>query len=402
MTKKLLLPFLLLAFLFVSCEKEGTLLPEPEPEIAERTVLVYIMGQNSLSGFIQADVDEMKQAVAAGALGDNNRLILYIDDYKKPRLLRLKRSPSGEAVCDTISRYNEQTSVDADQMRSIFTETFKKFPADSYGLILWSHGDGWLPDESRSKKVITRWIGTDDGNSGPKMEIPELVSVLKQFPKFEFIFFDACFMQSIEVIYELRNYTKYVIGSPTETPGPGAPYQYVIAPLFEKECNIDKLINDYFIYYTDGRAVTNDEWPYGCAISAIKCENLDALVGFTRSIIIAHTDYLNNPNITDIQKYDQRSLCRYYDLNGFIKSIASEEEYLQWRLLLEECAPAAFQKSSPKCYSAYIGREFKVDLTQYSGISTYIMQPKDSYSSLNSYYKQLEWYAVSGWNQTAY
>ena len=125
MTKKLLLPFLLLAFLFVSCEKEGTLLPEPEPEIAERTVLVYIMGQNSLSGFIQADVDEMKQAVAAGALGDNNRLILYIDDYKKPRLLRLKRSPSGEAVCDTISRYNEQTSVDADQMRSIFTETFK-------------------------------------------------------------------------------------------------------------------------------------------------------------------------------------------------------------------------------------------------------------------------------------
>ena len=87
--------------------------------------------------------------------------------------------------------------------------------------------------------------------------------------------------------------------------------------------------------------MTNDEWPYGCAISAIKCENLDALVDFTKSIITAHTDYLNNPNITDIQKYDQRSLCRYYDLNGFIKSVASEEEYLQWKSLLEECAPAA-------------------------------------------------------------
>ena len=126
------------------------------------------------------------------------------------------------------------------------------------------------------------------------------------------------------------------------------------------------------------------------------------MVDFTKSIITAHTDYLNNPNITDIQKYDQRSLCRYYDLNGFIKSVSSEEEYLQWKSLLEECAPAAFQKSSPKCYSAYIGREFKVDLTQYSGISTYIMQPKDSYASLNSYYKWLEWYTVSGWNQTTY
>ena len=47
-------------------------------------------------------------------------------------------------------------------------------------------------------------------------------------PHFDFIMFDACFMMSVEVAYEVRNYTDYYIGSPTENPGPGAPYDKVV------------------------------------------------------------------------------------------------------------------------------------------------------------------------------
>ena len=46
--------------------------------------------------------------------------------------------------------------------------------------------------------------------------------------------FDACYMQSVEVIYQLRDRTDYFIGSPTEIPGPGAPYEAVVPALFSQ------------------------------------------------------------------------------------------------------------------------------------------------------------------------
>ena len=50
------------------------------------------------------------------------------------------------------------------------------------------------------------------------MNIEDLVTILSAdaVPHFDFVLFDACFMQSIEVAYALRNFTDYYIGSPTE------------------------------------------------------------------------------------------------------------------------------------------------------------------------------------------
>ena len=44
------------------------------------------------------------------------------------------------------------------------------------------------------------------------MNISEFVEILEVTPHFDFILFDACFMQSVEVAYELRDYTDYCIG----------------------------------------------------------------------------------------------------------------------------------------------------------------------------------------------
>ena len=51
------------------------------------------------------------------------------------------------------------------------------------------------------------------------MNIEDLKSVLQKAPHFDFIMFDACFMQSVEVAYELRDYCDYYIGFPAENPG---------------------------------------------------------------------------------------------------------------------------------------------------------------------------------------
>ena len=57
-------------------------------------------------------------------------------------------------------------------------------------------------------------------NSGSKMEIADVAAALDDFPRLDFILFDACFMQAVEVAYELRHVAKYIASSPAEIPNP--------------------------------------------------------------------------------------------------------------------------------------------------------------------------------------
>ena len=70
-----------------------------------------------------------------------------------------------------VYEYPEQdaSSVTVERMTDVFQRAFSAYPAKSYGLVLWSHGDGWLPV---SKSL--RSFGQDGGSSGPQMDILDL------------------------------------------------------------------------------------------------------------------------------------------------------------------------------------------------------------------------------------
>lgn len=53
---------------------------------AIRTVLVYMLGSNTLGGFVESNISAMQRAVAKGALNNGN-LLLYIDRYNAPATL---------------------------------------------------------------------------------------------------------------------------------------------------------------------------------------------------------------------------------------------------------------------------------------------------------------------------
>lgn len=96
-----------------------------------------------------------------------------------------------------------------------FADNPKSLPT---GLVLWSHGRGWVS------------FGNDA--AGHRLAIPALAKALSAFREpLRFIFFDACFMQSVEVAYELRNLTAAILASPAEMPGRGAPYDKVLPML---------------------------------------------------------------------------------------------------------------------------------------------------------------------------
>ena len=59
----------------------------------------------------------------------------------KTKLIRLRKDKD-VVVQDVIATYDAQNSVDVDVMKNVFTTAFSHYPADSYGVVFWSHGDG--------------------------------------------------------------------------------------------------------------------------------------------------------------------------------------------------------------------------------------------------------------------
>ena len=52
-------------------------------------------------------------------------------------------------------------------MRSVIGEVVSLYPADSYGLVLWSHGTAWLPSDYQNKLKAfgqdgNNWMEIDD------------------------------------------------------------------------------------------------------------------------------------------------------------------------------------------------------------------------------------------------
>ena len=151
----LLVSFFILTF--TACRDDNEV---PGPEKRSRTVLVYMVAQNNLSSFAEADFNEMLEGVKS-VDDQNNNLIIYRDDNSKPRLIRLYKDKNGTVKQERLQDYEEQNSVDTEIMKSILNQVYSEYPADSYGLVLWSHADGWAPYPGGK----SRSFGDDGGNS---------------------------------------------------------------------------------------------------------------------------------------------------------------------------------------------------------------------------------------------
>ena len=384
--------------------EEEDLFPEEE-HLYDRTVLVYIAAENSLSSFYRDDIDEMIKA--AGDIPENSRLIIYLDDTQSPRLISIEQSEEGTGTKYVLHQYEtEQDSGDPETLYKAMSWVKENYPAQSYGLILWSHGDGWVPAKAPMQRSIC--IDNNQNSSyndrGSKMNITDIADMLSSFPKMEFILFDACFMQSVEVAYELRHITKTISGSPAEIPGPGAPYHHIVKPMFETPCNASRIAEEYFKAYNDDERESELQ-DYGVLLSVIDCEALEDFAAITAEMITKYASKSTELEMDCIQRYcpsPTSSRPDYYDMNGYmLQLITDETDYARWKSILDQTVPYAV--ATPWWYSiySYQAREF-VDLNTYSGISCYVPQNAGKYSSLNTQFRTTSWYTATGWQQVGW
>lgn len=101
--------------IFTACNQDDD--PVPAEKVT-RTVLAYIMADNSLSGFASIDIDEMMKGMEAVDASLYN-LLVYVDDasregsqsYKFPTLYRLSKDKNvrGEKRC--VSKFGRSENI---------------------------------------------------------------------------------------------------------------------------------------------------------------------------------------------------------------------------------------------------------------------------------------------------
>lgn len=382
-----LVVMLLSLLALVSCQKDE---PAPSPSSYKRTVLVYIAADNNLSSFALQDLAEMKQGMAQVSDGTLH-LLVYIDTGSSPRLVELKKQ-NGQVVEDVVRTYDDRNSVGVDETLEVFDAVFANpdFLAESYGLIYWSHADGWIP----YGQVSTRWVGQDTTDGDHRMNLSELVTVLQSAPHLDFLMFDACFMASVEVAYEVRSFADYYIASPTETPGPGAPYQ-ILVPLMAADQAAVQMGQAYCDYYAanynGGIGISNSNWTGGASLCVMRTDALEALATLTTQLLPAEV-----VDIAALKKsvfdYDHdgwgRDYVGYFDLKQLMEQVLDDASYATWAQAFD--VAIAYWSTTPKNYSQFAGM---FSMEGANGITHYI---PGSSTQRDVAYRSLQWYQDAG------
>ena len=124
-----------------SCIKDDH--TDSEPTFPSRTVLIYMAGDNSLSG----ETAQKIEALRRGWQWTGNKCLVYVDTPEGARLLRLRGGcqVTPEAYVETVREYGRENSASAEVFGRVLREVMSDYPADGYGLVFFSHGSGWLP-----------------------------------------------------------------------------------------------------------------------------------------------------------------------------------------------------------------------------------------------------------------
>lgn len=398
--KKLFL-LLSIALILSSCHNND----EPTPVAISRTVLVYMVADNNLTPNVEANVDSMMLGFKNTPNAGN--LIIYLDDANKtPVLFKLKKNNDGSVSKEVIKNYSEQNSLDVSVMKGIFSDAYTSYPADSYGLILWSHGSSWIPS-SFAKTISMKWFGQDNStktneDSNNFMDIQDLDEALKTAPYLDFLIFDACYMSSVEVAYELKDRAEYLIAAPTEILDDGFPYKEIIKPIFSAEKDYKEIPSQFYYFYNS----VNGEHRLNFTISMIKCSEINNLAAATKKIIAAHPSEFSTIVPGSIQLYDRETYANHfaYDFGQLIEDIATPEE---WTNFQKQLNATVVYKAATNFTGPYLpsdpknsGAELQIDPNHFSGLGAYI--PKASQTTYIRFFKTLSWFNASGWNQTAW
>ena len=391
-----------LSLLLAGCDRESVGL-KVRPDVVEkgdtarRTLLVYMMAENSLDGFAALDVAEIVKAVPG--VPRDCRLFVYTDDAGFPLLTHYFNMENGDVGNSNAHPFSKDVcSSDTAALGKVLDFILKDYPTVSLDVVMWSHGTGWL--RAPLNAAPQRSIGIDNGensysnNTVNSIEVEELAALLKRLPtKVDRLMYDACFMQCVEAAYALRNAVEWVIASPAEIPGDGALYSTLVPEFFLSD-GPEAIMDAYIKAYEDEYA--------GAVLSAIRSSGMQHLADVTYAYVNKYFNADKTREYSGLFSYlpgganDGKNVypC-FYDMNAVMERYLDADEYAHWRAALD--GAVAYVAASQSWYSEIVYRNIPYDYRSGSGVSIYMPQRRAMNASLNADFRTPEWYSAAGW-----
>ncbi|MCX5868179.1 MAG: clostripain-related cysteine peptidase [Proteobacteria bacterium] len=283
----------LLSFLSCAGEKQ-----------ADWTLLFYFDGDNSLAEDAFKDLQELER------VGSNPQIRLvaqadfpqnYKPDLAATRRFEIIQDDDPETLTSPLlESLGEADMADPRTLTDFIIWGKKNFPALSYALILWDHGEAWYQESITSQTTEVQgsrflpaprlrqagkaqgWktpshlatqppvfspqpeaIFLDEDNHSDLMKNFQLREALEAAGvHFDLLVFDACIMATVEVAYELKDQADIMVASQELVQNNGLPYDVIVAGINENpEKTAEELaagiVDDYRdyceeIYYPQG------------------------------------------------------------------------------------------------------------------------------------------------------
>lgn len=284
-----------------------------------------------------------------------------------------------------IETYPAQNSASPETFNRFIQYLITTAPAERYGLIVFSHATGWLPqgaleNPTLEEKPLSRTVFDDNGE---QMTLAELADALPADTKFDYIVFENCFMGGVEVSYALRNKADRLLVSSAEILSPGFQeiYSSSLCRLLAPTPDLSGFAADYYNYRNaksgNHRSAT---------VSVINTSAMPALTALA-SEIISGTSPLDEEKLKTMQRFNRHDYTLFFDLEEYLCELAPDRATEIRTAISEAVEYAAATADFMPTY------DHGFHIARHCGLTVYI--PQTRFPALNTAYTETAWYKAT-------
>ncbi len=371
--------------------EESVGIEEPQP-IDGHTLVFYIMGNGTgLTDSMDLNLLTLR-GIANEVISESNHIVIFYDRGNTTRLTEIIKE-NGRIKEKLIMEYvPTDNCVDVQFMADVFKLIDETYHSNSYGVVFSSHGGGWASPDVFNGYIDETFPTTQSGEVASPMfcgqdglvymETPDMAAALEMSGvHFDYILFDACFMSSIEALYDLRHCTDYIIASPCEVLASGFPYTQIIPMLFTEGHMLQGVCEAYIDSYLAKSG--NDQ---SAVVALTDCSKLDELANQVSHI----NTYGLHPGIdrVDIQGYEGFLYHLFFDLEHYCDLRTEGKLTDGFKAALKAAIP--YSAHTDNFFSAYAPTV--IPITHSCGVSCFAWIPESAASTkANKEYKQTAW-----------